>query len=198
MMLAPLATGSYPLRNADTLPPTAMSDTRNQIRAHVQANAGIHFNELVRESEFAPGQIQYHVRRLLDADALVREELYGQTHYYPPQYDAWERAALALFRRETAREIVVYLIESGPCGPATVADDLGIARSTLEYHLDHLVERDIVVKEYDERNRVTLTLSNPDRTAPLLSEVTPTVPDRLLDRFTRLVDGLLEGPPNSR
>ncbi|WP_137288526.1 winged helix-turn-helix transcriptional regulator [Natronorubrum halophilum] len=175
-----------------------MSDTRKQIKAHVQTNAGIHFNELVRLSEFAPGQIQYHVRRLIDAEEVVREERYGQTHYYPPQYDEWERSALALFRRETARAVVVYLIEHEPSRPTAVADDIGIARSTLEYHLDHLVERDIVDKRYDERNRVTLSLSNPDRTAPLLSEVTPTVPDRLVDRFTRLVDGLLENGHDSR
>ena len=174
-----------------------MNETRRQIRDRVHENAGIHFNELVRESEFAPGQIQYHVRRLLERDDLVRSEFYGQTHYYPPEYDAWERAALALFRRETAREIVVYLIEHEPVPPATVAEDLGIARSTLEYHLGRLVERDVVAKEYDDRNRVTLRLATPGRTAPLLSDVEPTVPDRLVDRFTRLVDGLLDGAADS-
>ncbi|MXV61200.1 ArsR family transcriptional regulator [Natronorubrum sp. JWXQ-INN-674] len=174
-----------------------MSDTRNQIRAHIHSNAGIHFNELVRLSEFAPGQVQYHVRRLIDTGDLVREEIHGQTHYYPPQYDDWERGALALFRRETSREIVVFLIEHEPSRPATVADELEIARSTLEYHLDHLTERDIVEKTYDERNHVSLSLANPDRTAPLLSEIAPTVPDRLVDRFTRLVDGLLEGTSTS-
>ncbi|WP_265108326.1 winged helix-turn-helix transcriptional regulator [Halosolutus halophilus] len=174
-----------------------MSETRRQIRDRIHTNAGVHFNELVRRSEFAPGQIQYHVRRLLDADELVRNEFYGQTHYYPPGYDEWERAVLALFRRETAREIVVYLIEHEPVDPATVAADLDIARSTLEYHLDRLTDHDVVEKRYDDRNRVSLRLANPDRTAPLLSEVTPTVPDRLVDRFTRLVDGLLENAPEA-
>ncbi|RQH01727.1 winged helix-turn-helix transcriptional regulator [Natrarchaeobius oligotrophus] len=169
-----------------------MSDTRGQIEAHVRANAGIHFNELVRESEFAPGQIQYHVRRLIEANDLVRREYYGRTHYYPPEYDEWERAALALFRRETTREIVVHLIEREPIDPATVAADLEVARSTLEYHLDRLVERGIVEKSYDERNQVSLRLAQPERTAELLRAVEPTVPDRLLDRFTRLVDELLE------
>lgn len=98
-----------------------MTTTRGQIRTHVQSNAGIHFNELVRESEFAPGQIQYHVRRLIDSGDLVRGEFYGRTHYYPPTYDEWERAALALFRRETTRELVVYLIEHEPAEPAAVA-----------------------------------------------------------------------------
>lgn len=175
-----------------------MSDTRRTIEAHVRSNAGIHFNELVRESAFAPGQIQYHVRRLLAEDALVRGEFYGRTHYYPPTYDEWERAALALFRRETTREIVVSLIDAGPTDPGTVADDLEIARSTLEYHLDRLVEWDIVAKHYDERNRVTLALAAPERTGELLSAVEPAVPDRLLDRFTRLVDDLLEGTAASQ
>ncbi|APX96701.1 winged helix-turn-helix transcriptional regulator [Natronorubrum daqingense] len=171
-----------------------MNSTRRQISTHVHEHAGIHFNELVRQSEFAPGQVQYHIRRLTDAGDLVREEWYGQTHYYPPQYDEWERATLALFRRETTRAVVVYLIEHEPVGPEAVAADLDIARSTLEYHLDHLLEQNVVEKRYDSRNRVSLVLVNPERTAPLLSEITPTVPDRLVDRFTRLVDSLLETP----
>ncbi|THE65356.1 ArsR family transcriptional regulator [Salinadaptatus halalkaliphilus] len=174
-----------------------MSTTRRQIRTHVYAHAGIHFNELVRESAFAPGQVQYHVRRLIDDGELLRDEFYGRTHYYPPAYDEWERAALALFRRETTREIVVYLIEREPARPDDVATDLEIARSTLEYHLDRLVDHGVVDKRYDERNRVSLALANPQRTGELLADVEPTVPDRLLDRFTRLVDSLLEGPVDS-
>lgn len=169
-----------------------MTKTRNRIRTHVKTHAGIHFNELVRESDFAPGQIQYHIRHLVDDGMVVRNEFYGQTHYYPPDYDEWERGALALFRRETVREIVVYLIEHEPANPGTIADDLGIARSTLEHHLDHLIEQDVVKKQYGTANRVLIRLAKPEETGELLTIVTPTVPDRLVDRFTRLVDQLIE------
>lgn len=169
-----------------------MSDTRQQIRRQVHANAGIHFNELVRESDFATGQVQYHVRRLIDEGQLIRSEFYGRTHYYPPEYDDWERETLALFRRETVREIVVYLIEHEPATPGEITDSLGIARSTLEHHLDRLLAHEVVEKRYDQHRHVTLRLTDPDRIGPLLTVVTPTVPDRFVDRFTRLVDGLLE------
>lgn len=169
-----------------------MTDTRRQIHAHVSANVGIHFNELVRESDFATGQIQYHVRRLVDDGDLDRDEFYGRTHFYPPGFDERERHVIALFRRETTRDIVVFLIECEPTTPATVADELGIARSTLEHHLSRLVEQRLVEKRYDEHNRVSLHLVDPDQTASFLRAVSPTVPDRLVDRFTRLVDGLLE------
>ncbi len=72
-----------------------------------------------------------------------------------------------------------------------MADSLGIARSTLEWHLSHLVEQDVIVKQRDERNRVTLVVAHPERTRELLREISPSIPDRFLDRFTRLVDSLL-------
>jgi len=168
-----------------------MTGTRTRIERHIRRNPGVHFNELVRTLEFAPGQVQYHVRKLADDDRVVEERLYGRTHYYDPGFEPWERGLLALFRRETSRDVLGCLLEDGPASPATVADDVGIARSTLEWHLSRLVERDVVRKERDERNRVTLVVAHPERTHELLREISPSIPERFLDRFTRLVDSLL-------
>ena len=40
------------------------TDTRERIAAHVEHNPGVHFSELVRDLDLAPGQVQYHLRRL--------------------------------------------------------------------------------------------------------------------------------------
>ena len=169
-----------------------MSETRNRIATYVRTHPGVHFNELVATLDLAPGQVQYHLHRLLNNDVFVREALYGRTHYFPPKYDAWERGVLSLVRRETTRDILAYLIEHGPSRPDPVSDDLGIARSTLEWHLDHLVEQEVVEKRRDARSRVTLVLARPEATGWLLQEITPSLPERFVDRFARLVDQLLE------
>jgi len=168
-----------------------MTDQRARIEDRVASDPGIHFNELVRALDLAPGQVQHHVRRLLDADRVVRERLYGRTHYYPPALDERERAALALCRRETARDALAALVVGGPQRPGDLADDLGVARSTLEYHLDRLVERGLVRKDRGDSGRVTLVLVDPERTVRLLDAVEPSVSERLVDRFTCLVDDLL-------
>jgi predicted transcriptional regulator len=142
--------------------------------------------------DLAPGQVQYHLKKLKQADAVVEESIYGRTHYYTPGYGTWERGAIALLHRETARDILVYLMTNGPSTPTTVANGLDIARSTLEWHLDHLVEQQLVEKQRDNQNHVTLILNEPEATARLLGLVEPSVADRLVDRFTRLVDGLLD------
>ena len=146
-----------------------MSDTRARIVRHVSRHPGVHFNELVRTSGLAPGQVQYHMRKLLGAERLVDEHVAGRTHYYPPKYDDWERRAR----------------------PPPLADDLDIARSTLEHHLDGLIDASLVEKQRDQRNRVTLHLCRPVDTVALLNDADPHLFDRLVSRFTRLVDQLL-------
>ncbi|MFC4553174.1 MULTISPECIES: winged helix-turn-helix transcriptional regulator [Halorussus] len=168
-----------------------MNETRRAIADHVRERPGVHFSAVVRETDFAPGQVQYHLRRLCSDGRLVPEELYGRTHYYPPEYDEWERAALAMFRRETARDLLAFLLDEGETGPATLADELDLARSTVEWHLDNLEAQDLVERRR-EGNRVRVALARPEATAELLAAVTPSMPERLVDRFTRLVDGLLD------
>jgi predicted transcriptional regulator len=166
-----------------------VSETRERIADRVTADPGIHFSELVRELNLAPGQVQYHLRRL--DDRVVAADLYGRTHYYPSTVDERDRRVLAALRRETARDALAVLLRRGPTPPAAVADELGVARSTLEWHLDRLVAEDLVRKSRDRRGRVTLVLADPDWIGAHLDAVEPSLPERLVDRFDRLLDGLL-------
>ncbi len=168
-----------------------MTEQRERIHEYIATNPGEHFSGLARALNLAPGQVQYHIKKLRCQDRVIKEHLYGRTHYYTPGYDAWERGAIALLRRETARDVLIYLLDEGPSKPTTVADALDIARSTLEWHLDHLVAQELITKCRDTQNRVTLAVSHPQKTAHLLDEITPSLSDQMLDRFTRLMDNLL-------
>ena len=168
-----------------------MSETRERIADHVRESPGVHFRGLVRALDLAPGQVQYHLRRLREADRVVREEVAGRTHFFDPGYESRERRQIAVLRRETARDVVALLAAREPLAPATVADRLDIARSTLEFHLDRLTAVDLVTKSYDAEGRVTLALADHETVAHLLDALQPSLPERLTDRFTRLVDGLL-------
>lgn len=169
-----------------------MSDTRERLRRHVEAHPGVHFNALVRRLDLAPGQVQYHLKRLADRGDVVGNALYGRTHYFAPVYDERERRTLALARRETARDVLFYLLEHGETPAATLADGLGLARSTLSYHLDRLGDADLVDERRDDRGRVHVSAARPDETLRLLETIRPSLPGRLADRFARLVDDLLE------
>ncbi len=170
------------------------AEPRNSIRECVDENPGIHFNELVRSVSLATGQVQYHMYSLIEEDEVDDFSLYGRTHYYPSEYPEENRGAVALLRRETAREVVVYLIENGESRPDEIADQLDIARSTLEWHLGRLVDQGLAEKERGPKNRVTVSPVDEERTVGMLSDISPSLPDRLVDRFVTMVDRLLEEP----
>ncbi|MFD1586388.1 winged helix-turn-helix transcriptional regulator [Halorientalis brevis] len=169
-----------------------MTSSRTEVDQYVREHPGSHFRGIVDALDQATGQVQHHVSRLVRNGDLERVSLYGQTHYYPTGYDEWEKGTIALLRRETTRELVAALLAKDGRRPGALADEMGVARSTLEYHLDRLVEREVVEKRRDDRGRVTLYLERPQETALLLAEVAPTYAERFVDRFMRLVDGLLE------
>ena len=171
-----------------------MSETRSRIHHCVNRNPGIHFNEISRTLDIATGQTQHHLRRLEKDGRVERESVCGKTHFYPPTYSPWERTAIALLRRETTRELVAYLLRHEKTHPAVLADRLGVARSTVEWHLSNLLEYDIVSKETTETDgaeQLVVEVNDPDTVYRLLREVEPGFTDRLVDRFTRLADELL-------
>lgn len=167
-----------------------MSATRDRIRDHVSETPGVHFNQLSRDLDLATGQVQYHIRKLSRAGEITAVDVTGKTHYFDPIYDPWEQYAIAYLRRETTREIVVRLHANGPMKPARIATELDLARSTIEWHLSNLDDHNIVTKS--ATTPLTVSLVHPDRTADLLEEISPSLPERLVDRFIRTVDELLE------
>ena len=167
-----------------------MSTTRSRVCQHVRATPGVHFNQIKRDLDLATGQVQYHLKRLVDAGELDVERVGGRAHYFDLDFDPWERRTLAYLRRETAREIILRLHADGPTQPSTLTDELGLARSTVAWHVSNLTEADVLVKS--TQRPTTVRLAHPERTAELLETVSPSLPDRLVDRFIRTVDSLLE------
>lgn len=169
-----------------------MTETQSSLIDCIQRNPGIHFNDLVRTLEISPDKLQRMSNNLQSEQHIIVDELHGKTHFFPAEYDSWERESLALLRRETAREILLVLLEHAEANPQTIADQLGIARSTLEWHVDRLLDAGLVKKRRVGR-RVMLEIAEPDDLQTLLAEVEPHYTDRWVDRAMRLFDQLLEG-----
>ena len=169
-----------------------MTTTREQIKTHVTERPGVHFNEIGRALDIATGQTQYHLRRLIHDGVIDSRSLVGRTHYYPAGFEPWEQRALALLRRETAREILLTLLETGTQSAPALTDEIGIARSTLSWHLSNLADADLIDTETVD-SEVRVTARRPERLADLARTVSPSLPNRFVDRFERFVDDALVG-----
>lgn len=171
-----------------------MTQTRSEIQECVYRNPGIHFSAVQRKLDIATGQAQYHLRKLCRNEKLEKEGVCGRTHYYPPTFSDWERGAVALLRRETTREIVLFLLDKDPVPPARIADRLDLARSTVEWHLSRLIEYEMAKKhrQTEGESDLVVSLTDDGDIYRLLREIEPHILDRVVDRFSRFTDSLLE------
>lgn len=156
-----------------------MSESRTELERYVRERPGSHFSAIVDALGQATGQVQHHLSRLVRADRVERATVNGQTHYYPPGYDDREKEVLALLRRESPREIVTRLLTEGEQRPDDLAARLELARSTIEYHLEHLCAVDVVGKRRDVHDRVTVHLVDAGTARRLLEEIGTGPPTRV-------------------
>ena len=172
--------------------PELTLESRRDIYRAIDGAPGVHVRELQRRLDYAKGTVQYHLRWLADHD-LVESETDGEyTRYYPARELAPEdKRTLSALRRRYSREVLAHLAADGPLTTTDLAERVGKSQSTVSWHLSRLLDAGVVAKRRDERGRVTLVLENPDETAALLGTVDPSLPDRMVDRFTRLLDRLL-------
>jgi DNA-binding transcriptional ArsR family regulator len=75
--------------------------------------------------------------------------------------------------------------------PDELTAEADLARSTVEWHLSALLEYDLATKEYEGR-AVSVRLTQPKLLRGLLVEIDPSLPDRRVDRFSKLVDSPLK------
>lgn len=169
-----------------------MNEVREKICNEIQASPGIHFNELVRRLAIAPGQAQYHLRRLTSSQSVVEHRLGGRTHYFADDMSEEDCLAIAVIRRETANAILSIVLDNGEIAPKHLSSQLEVAPSTVSYHLDRLEAAGLVEKGYGPNGKMRLSVPNPLRAEELLQATDPDMVDRLTDRFERLVDGLLD------
>lgn len=173
------------------------ASTRRRVYALVQEHPGLHQREIARRLDLRPSHAEYHLRQLTKAGLLKAEAKGGYTRYFvtveptrpvpegavPPADRSW----VALLREARPLEICAHLLQEEPMEMGPLADRMGIATSTLSYHVDKLEEEGIVDR-FREGNQRYLGLADRERLIRVLLQHEP--PDDLVAGFEELWDDI--------
>lgn len=158
-------------------------DTRKEIFEFVRENPGVHFSELARELEMETGLLQYHLRELEGYDVLESETYNGKRRVFVAhELDEDERQILATLRYETTRNILLFLLESGPARNGDIAEAVGVTPATVSWHLSNLRE-DAVVEQTTDGRTNRYQVADEQRTVQLLIRYQESFVDRAVDRI---------------
>jgi predicted transcriptional regulator len=153
------------------------SSTRLTVFDAIRRYPGIHVRGLARNLRMEVALVQYHLKALEEDGLIEFHEQGGYTRYYPTKkakegvVDAIDKPLLGLLREEAPLHIVLTLLDQGALTHKELAEETGIGKSTLSYHLTKLAQAGLI-----ERTPGTtrIQLAQRDRIQRILATYKPT------------------------
>jgi predicted transcriptional regulator len=164
-------------------------EVRRRVYHAVMAYPGVHVRGVEQQLGISAALASYHLHALEKAGWLRSYEMEGYVRWFPgPRSRATrlslrERRILALLREQAALQATLVLLERGEATHGELVDALGLAKSTVSYHLEKMERAGLVRRRGD-----AIALADPDLAEGLLLRFEPT-PD-LLARFRKLWEDL--------
>lgn len=118
---------------------------RRRIHDAVQAEPGLHFQELARRLAVGNGALDHHLHKLVAAGLLTVRKAPGYTCYFPKATDRRVMDAAPSLRSGGSRLVLEAVAQKPGASSRDLASHLGLAPSTVSYHLKRLETAGLVL-----------------------------------------------------
>ena len=117
----------------------------SRVLQFVQENPGSHLRQIKRELTMSMGTIQYHLN-LLEKQGKISSERHNLHKYYFPigLFEQKEKDLLKILNQETAREILMMILEKRNPTQTDIAKIIGISSASVNWHIKRLVELGLI------------------------------------------------------
>ena len=122
------------------------NENRINIISQVLKTPGIHHNELLRTCNLQKGQLQWHLDILLK-NGIVQKEIQGQyTLYYAKNknINSPQSVKEGILDSSSTKKILDIIIENPGINLTNIAKRIKLARSTITYHIEKLVDANLI------------------------------------------------------
>ena len=161
-------------------------DSRRKLYDLIEENPGLHFRELGRRTGIAVGSLQYHLE-FLQKKHLIKTFRQGNflRYYSVKESVVEEKATMSFLRKESARKIILFLMEKKRANNLDISKAVSLSPSTTSWHLDQLVKEEVLGKEKRGRESLFFVVK-PNEVALLLIEYKSSFVDELVENFVEV------------
>ncbi len=167
------------------------SPTREVILACIGRYPGIHLRGIERELGLSSALVHYHVKSLETSGEVVAAAVGGYLRFYPAdlgegrgEISDEDREVLAALREEIPLHVILLLLDGGPTPQSDLVEELGLAKSTVSYHIDRLVARRLVERVEKASGERVIRVRDAARVRRVLTRYAPTAD--LIEKFRAL------------
>lgn len=122
------------------------NENRINIISQVLKTPGIHHNELLRICNLQKGQLQWHLDILLK-NGIIQKEIQGQyTLYYAKNknIESSQSVNVGIIDSSSTKKILDIIIEKPGINLTNIAKRIKLARSTITYHIEKLIDVNLI------------------------------------------------------
>ncbi len=158
-------------------------ETRRELFELISNFPGLHFREILRRLDISSGNLNYQLNYMVKHEIFVAISDGNLRRYYiVGKIKGTEKRILACLRNETLRGLVLYLLLNPNSKFNEISDKFDLAPSKLAYHLNKLVEKEIVEKEKKGRTTIYRVVDE-EAVANVLITYRPSFLDNIVENF---------------
>jgi predicted transcriptional regulator len=161
------------------------SENRLLIHYYIKKNPGAHLRMITRELEMGMGATQHHLDVLEKSGKIRSKRINIYRHYYAVEVLEAEHNILAFLRQETARDILIYLMEHPHSTQSDIVNFKGFSAPTISWHMSRL-EQAGLVRSIKEGRTILYALVDIQNMAVAIKTYHSSIWDELLSRFADL------------
>ena len=146
-----------------------LNENMQRVLQFIQKNPGCHMRQIQRDLNMATGTIQYHLKSLEKTGRVVSERADSHRFYFSfGTFETFERNILKILNQDSAREILLFIIERKNPTQTDIANSIKISSGTANWHLMRLLEYGIIIEEREGKFKKYQLNGKPDSVIKLL------------------------------
>ena len=166
--------------------PQPENNATERILRFIQEKPGCHLRQVKEGLELGMGTVQYQLYSLEKAGKIssARRGLYK--HYFPIGMLDNEKDILKVLSQETAREILMFIIEKDNPTHADISDRIKISAASVNWHIKRLTELDLISEEREGKHKRYSLRGDSRPVIALLKNYYPSIWDKWSNRLAEM------------
>lgn len=145
------------------------NENTQRVLDFIQKNPGCHMRQIKRDLVMAMGTIQYHLTTLEEMGKIISEKTESHRFYFPiGMFGDFEKNILKVLNQDSAREILLYIIEKKNPTQTEIANNIKISSGTANWHLTRLLDYGIIYEYREGKFKRYSLKGKPDTVIKLL------------------------------
>ena len=161
-----------------------ITSNTDRVLLFIQQNPGCHLRQIKRDLEMSIGTVQYHLNLLEKSGKVVSERHSLHRFYFPVAiFEKHDRDILKILNQETAREILMFIVESKNPTQTEIVDKIKISAASVNWHIKRLADFNIISEVRDGKYKRYSLVGDSIYIVTLLKNYHPNIWDKWSNRL---------------